>query len=225
MMTGRELASLEMTNMKIIYAPNPLRTIIELDDHEKKEFWYKLKIEEMLCQMLDAPFCMNENDKYFDLKRAREELNIDSLYKQEGETQSKIDQRIDEMCEYYIKALMDIHRGDCTCIACSCDKCYAPEIRGINTITELRKHEASKIGSAFWQGKDLPERSLSEAIEILSKPVEYPKTSIRNGYTDEQFQYHIPRWNQEQANACEWLKNYRDTFYFQRLPTNNRENK
>jgi hypothetical protein len=33
--------------MKITYTPNPLRTIVELDDHEKEIFKLKLKIDEL----------------------------------------------------------------------------------------------------------------------------------------------------------------------------------
>ena len=33
--------------MKQAYKDNPLETFIELNEKEKKEFWYKLKIKEM----------------------------------------------------------------------------------------------------------------------------------------------------------------------------------
>ena len=33
--------------MKITYNKNPLLTTVELDENEKKELWYKIKIQEM----------------------------------------------------------------------------------------------------------------------------------------------------------------------------------
>ena len=203
--------------MKITYTPNPLRTIIELDEHEKKEFLYKLKVEELIEHIHEADFQLNEGDQFYNPKRARKDLNIDSLYVQDGETKSKIDQRVDEMCEYYLKALADTHGGDCTCVACSCDKCHAEDILGIRTTAGLRAHEGSKIDGAFWRGKDQPERTLDEVIELLSGKCDYSATEeewTKKGFcTKEQFETYIPRWQQERANALEWLKNYRDKHF------------
>jgi len=47
----------------------------------------------------------------------------------------------------------------------------------------------------------------------LRKNIEYEKTEAWNMYTDEDFQYHVPRGQQERANALEWLKNYRDKYF------------
>lgn len=42
--------------MKIIWQPNPLHTIVELDEWEKKELWYKVKIDEMKSRLASAHF-------------------------------------------------------------------------------------------------------------------------------------------------------------------------
>jgi hypothetical protein len=33
--------------MKITYTPNPLETQIELDEHEKRDLWHKIRFDEM----------------------------------------------------------------------------------------------------------------------------------------------------------------------------------
>ncbi len=52
--------------------------------------------------------------------------------------------------KYLVDALKNAHCGDCTCIACSCDKCHAEELLGIHTTRGLGKHEASYVEAAFW---------------------------------------------------------------------------
>ena len=52
--------------MKITYNKNPLFTTVELDENEKKELWYKIKIKEMEELLFSAHFYLEE--KYFDLR-------------------------------------------------------------------------------------------------------------------------------------------------------------
>ena len=61
--------------MKITYNKNPLLTTVELDENEKKELWYKIKIKEMEEILFSAHFYLEE--KYFDLERAKDDLDPD----------------------------------------------------------------------------------------------------------------------------------------------------
>ncbi|KKL78971.1 hypothetical protein LCGC14_2019540 [marine sediment metagenome] len=139
--------------MKITYDENPLNTIIELDEHDTEVLWLKIKIDQMTSRLCGAHFYLTEREKYnnFDLDRARQECDPDCLYNEEGgKENSKIDQRVDEIMKYLVDALKNAHCGDCTCIACSCDKCHAEELLGIHTTRGLGKHEASYVEAAFW---------------------------------------------------------------------------
>lgn len=192
--------------MKITYNKNPLWTKIELDDHEKKELWYKIKIREMENMMFGAHFRLNEDDKYFDLEKARKQL--DPTYWCTDE-KSKLDERCDTLLDYYIGNLEYKHEGDCTCIACTCDKCSAEHLLDINTMPGLGKHSAVKIDSAF--GKD-NERTIEEALEHLKN-----YTCVRSGtwlnYPEEDFNKHIPRWQAEAKSAYEWLLKYKEQHF------------
>ena len=117
--------------MKITYHQNPLWTTVELDDHEKKELWYKIKIAEMEDLAFGAYFHLNEGDKHYDPKEARKELDPEYWCTDE---KSKLDERVDTLHAAYLNELMTSHGGDCTCFACSCMKCQSESIVGIDTI-------------------------------------------------------------------------------------------
>ncbi len=214
--------------MKIVWNENPLLTQIFLDEHEKKEFWYKIKIEEMEENIiLDAWFHLDQdgkNKEYFDLKRARSNLDPNYIYpdwndNSKKDQKSELDKRVDQLFEYYIDDLEhNSHCGDCTCVPCSCSKCHAENLLGIDTRKGLGKHEAYKIQGAFRKDKEgmyydrNNQRTISEAIEILknhdtnpTKPKDWPDMVG--------FESHIPRWNKEAVNAIEWLENYRDEHF------------
>ncbi len=135
--------------MKIIWNQNPLRTQILLDEHEKKEFWYKIKIEEMEHLLFGAHFYLIDGKDYFDIDRARQEADP-KYYMVDPPKKSGLDERVDELYQYFIGDLEDnSHCGDCTCFAASCSKCQAEHLLGIDTIKGLGKHEANKIQWAF----------------------------------------------------------------------------
>ena len=60
---------LERKKMKITYNKNPLLTTVELDENEKKELWYKIKIKEMVEILFSAHFYLEE--KYYNLQKAK----------------------------------------------------------------------------------------------------------------------------------------------------------
>ncbi len=201
--------------MKIIWNQNPLKTVIELEPLEVELLRHKLMIEEMEMAICGGWMHLNKDDKdWYDPEKARKELKHEYWYSDEYKA------RIQEMLDYYVTALKDVHGGDCTCVACSCDKCHAEGLLGINTTKGLGKHEGSKINAAFsyvdgkWHEGD---RTIDEAIALLEKDVDFSWESLpadsswKNSKWDKaQYEYHIPRWKQERVNAVAWLKNYRE---------------
>lgn len=194
--------------MKITYNKNPLWTTIELDENEKKELWYKIKIKEMEELLFEAYFHLKEG-KYYDLQRAREAVEPDYYMTGDEGDENKIDKRCDEMLNYYLAELQSNHVGDCTCVPCSCGKCHAEDILGINTIQELGKHSAYKIDAAFGKHN---ERTIDEALESLSnyRPI---KGEAWAKYSQDDFDKHIPRWIAEAKKAYDWLVAYKSKHF------------
>lgn len=183
--------------MKITYNQNPMRTTIELDEREKKEFWYKLKIEQLEWKLCGGRFYLCHEFDAYNPERAKEELT----YKE-----AELDKYVDEMCEYYIQNLLDIHCGDCTCVPASCDKCHAESLLGIDTIKGLGKHEGSKVSAAFdMKPGGVDGRSLDEAIEVLAC---YKPRAEWEGW-----EAHAERWATEAANALAWLNAYKEQHF------------
>lgn len=203
--------------MNIIWNENPLLTQIILDEHEKKEFWYKIKIKELQDEVISsAYFHLDEDKQFFDLKQARQELNPEYFYPEWNDISKKgqksaLDQRVDELYECYIGDFEhNSHCGDCTCVPMSCSKCHAEHLLGINTTKGLGKHEGSAINGAFTKlGTKFPTRdsqnSINEAITHLDQ---YIPTAAWKGA-----EAHFERWINEKINATKWLKKYRDDHF------------
>lgn len=202
--------------MKIIWNQNPLKTVIELEPLEIELLRHKLMIEEMEWAICGGWMHLDADDKdWYDPVKARDEL------KHEYWHSDKYKARIQEMLDYYVAELKGIHSGDCTCVPCSCDKCHAEGLLGLNTTKGLGNHEGSKVNAAF-SYKDADgnwcDRTIDEAIAQLEKEVDWSyealpadsawKTNSR--WDKAQYEYHIPRWKKERENALAWLKNYRE---------------
>lgn len=202
--------------MKIIYNQNPLFTQVILDEHERKEFWYKIKIEELQDLMINANFHLEEGKEFFDLKQAREDLDPKYFYPDWNDITKKgqksdLDKRVDKMFECYIADLeQNSHCGDCTCFACSCSKCHAENLLGLDTIKGLGKHEANRINSAFTpKGEKFPTRENQQTIDQAIRSLdEYVPTIAWKGA-----EAHFERWLEEGIRARKWLKQYRDEHF------------
>ena len=196
--------------MKIVYNKNPLHTQVFLDEHEKKEFWLKIKIEELEHQLFGAHFHLTEKD-FCDIERAKQESDPKYYWADDGE-KPLIDKRVDTLYNCFIENLEhNPHGGDCTCVACSCSKCQAESLLKIDTMPGLGKHEAHKIQGAFILNGETkwgsPQRSIEEAIETLSHyKCEGPPPW-------EGAEAHYPRWEAETERAHKWLINYRDLHF------------
>jgi hypothetical protein len=193
--------------MKINYNKNPLFTTIDLNETEKKELWYKIKIAEMEELLFSAAFALKEG-QYFDLEEARRSVDMDYYCTDE---KSPLDERCDILLEHFLGELQSRHVGDCTCVACSCSKCHAESFLDINTMKGLGKHSANKIDGAF--GKD-NEKTIDEAIaslanyEINPDNFKDPAWEKLGGY-----EQYIPRWKAEAVAAHDWLVKYKNEHF------------
>jgi len=190
--------------MKIIYNENPLRTVVELDENDRRILWFKIKVEELQNKLFDVHFNLTEGE-YFNLERARKDADPVAYLQEVDQEKTAIDERVDMLLEHYVQELSGVHVGDCTCQPCSCSKCRAEEILGINTLgSSPGNHELAKIDSAF--SKD---RSLSEALSYLKDhKISREKPESWKSFTQEDYESHIPRWESEQARAYEYLRDY-----------------
>jgi hypothetical protein len=191
--------------MKIIWTPNPLETVVELDGHDRAILWHRLKIERLEERMGQAHFGLNPEDREWHNKnvkpRTLDEAVMAALKLLDVES---VEDGLAEDVEFYAKELAEKHSGDCTCIPCSCLKCHAETLMGVDTIAGLGKHEALAIDGAFAEG-----RTIDQALAHLA---DYRPTKGKGWEkaTEEEFQAHVPRWVEEAKRAHAWLQKYRD---------------
>jgi len=182
--------------MNIIWNQNPLTTVVELNDSDR----------EMLVRYI-------QNERYSDILADIEMgiadgkiTSLDEVHKQAKKWEEICELNIDsDMVKTFEEELKQGHIGDCTCVPCSCLKCHAEHALGICTIAGLGNHEASKINGAFEGSK-----TIDEALWTLTKPITYEdRHSAWEKYSREDYEKHIPRWEQESYNALRWLTQYR----------------
>src|SRR6185369_3125953 len=84
------------------------------------------------------------------LDEARRWLNLSYLLDDEPGTNGKtFSESLDQHVSDYVVELAGEHSGDCVCFPCSCVKCHAESLLGVDTIPGLGKHSAYKVGAAF----------------------------------------------------------------------------
>jgi hypothetical protein len=198
--------------MKILWNPNPLLSVVELDDADKKLLWHRTKIEQLEKKIASAHFDLDA--KYGEwltsigkgrsldatVAEALRSLDYAHVCGDENRSDRTFDEYVDWLTREYVEALSLGHGGDCTCVPCSCTKCHAEMLVGVDTIAGLGKHEASYIGGAF-APKGAPARTIDEAIAHLS---DYEPKDVKDWGIP-----HVARWREEARRAHEWLIAYR----------------
>lgn len=217
--------------MKITYTENPLLTVIELDDAEKKELWYKIKIGQLEDMASEAHHLLSEREWYnTNIRRRTLEETVDEAcqildpkrwYTSEW---SKMDERVDELHAHYLLELQQEHFGDCTCVPCSCSKCHAEDLVGSNTIAGLGKHQAHHIARAFnivdADKNVIGQRILLEALDYLADHKFIARTDAESVKRWEQLggeERHIKRWNAELLEAYAWLRRYANEHFAEQV--------
>lgn len=171
--------------MKITYTPNPLRTIVELDEHEIEVLRLKLKLEQYEDMMFGAHWDLTRDEKYLaglpkpkTVEQSRQEA-IDALDPKHWCTDepSKVDKRVEELLQHYLEELRGSHLGDCTAFPMSCSKCHAESVLGIDTLKPYPgKSVLYALESNFWERLDekdaegrhkFRERSVDEVLDRL----------------------------------------------------------
>lgn len=178
--------------MKIIYDQNPLKTVVDIsdDDIAKNLLMTAIENDELESILISALVDFREG------KDHHAKNTILNWY----DKSEKFERRVAQMYAMAIEGLKDYHCGDCTCVPASCEKCYAEEKLGINTMPGLGKHEAHYIESAFKNGK-----TLDNAIEWLKQHVPH--------HDDPSYKEHVKRWKKEKEAAYIWLKEYKEQHF------------
>lgn len=190
--------------MKINWHQNPFLTTVELDERDKERILIAYQNEEYTNILCDLN--LDLNGKYN--RPALTDLEV--IKEKVGKWGEICDLKVEsEEIQDYIGYLNTTHMGDCTCVPCSCMRCFVEDMLGINTISGLGKHQANKVQGAF--GKD-GNRTIDEAIAALEKEPEYKKPDTWPDSVG--YEIHIPRWESERKTAIVWLKKYKEEYGF-----------
>jgi hypothetical protein len=154
--------------MKITYTPNPLNTIVELDEHEKREMWHTIRFNEMLDMLFTVHYELTCKEGP-DMERIKKE--VDPAYYLEEKERTGLDKRCDQLLEHFIENLqLYSHAGDCTAFPASCSKCHAEAMLGIDTIPGMSKSIGHQVYHRFnyKDGETWKERTLDEVLDLLA---------------------------------------------------------
>lgn len=189
--------------MKITYNENPLLTTVELDAQDREIFWLKLKVDELGGRLFGVHFSLT-CEPHVDLEEAKRKADPKYYYDEGDGEKTAIDKRVDRLLESFTEELLGSHCGDCTSVACSCIKCIAEDILGIDTVKHFHGRVLHLIGGAFGKG-----RSIGEALDYLENhKIDRQKPESWRNSTQEEYERHIPGWEEKQRKAYEGLRQY-----------------
>lgn len=211
--------------MIVIWTPNPLKSVVTLNDDEKKLLWHRVKVEELEERIVSADGYLdpkrrewsNKHIKELTLEKgveiAHDYLDASYILNDEERNGKKFDATIDDKVKDVLGYLTEPHEGDCTCFPCSCSKCYAEHLIEFDTTPGLGKHPGHYIWSAFHpRTKDGPEPTIQEALEYL-RDYKPKKTDVWKDYTDEQWQKLVEGWTADAKRAHDWLLKYQQLHF------------
>jgi hypothetical protein len=198
--------------MKIIWNPNPLATVVELDDFDKKLLWHRVKLAQLVETIGEAYFSLDPDHQEWCRTALKERCPTDFVADARGHLDyayicgdrerngQSFDAYVSELTDVYAAELASVHCGDCTCVACSCTKCRAEALVEVDTIPGLGKHEASYIGR-FFDPNGQPQPTIDE---VLAKLADYEPKDVQEWGLP-----HVDRWREEARCAHEWLVSYK----------------
>lgn len=162
---------------------NPLKSHFELNDDQKAAFKFAVRAEELLECVFSAEYHLEKGD----LERGLKEVK----YATDDDFESRMDARAEDRLSW----LKEPHAGDCTCFPCSCIRCHAEGILGLDSTPGLDKYMGHEIFRAFQKYE-----SINEVLTFLEK--------LHEGTHE-----HVDRWNATRQRTLEWLKEYKNKYF------------
>lgn len=204
--------------MKITYTPNPLNTIIELDELDEERLKGKILRETLQDRLFHAYYSLQQqNIDWYNRVVAEDgakkplktldgviqelfehDLNPEYYLGNEDNTPTKLDLRVKELFDHYVEELKLGHIGDCTCVPCSCSKCHAEAYLGVNTIPGLSKHMGNYLDRLF---RKHGEENINGVLDELKNY----EPEVTPG-----FEAHVPRWKKQADETYIWLLRYKE---------------
>jgi hypothetical protein len=183
--------------MKVLWNKNPVYTNTICDELDKLIIAREIVKEKAIFGLIGAQHYLKENDIANALKTITQYL--DWLY----------DDKIDEKVNFYVECLAtERHGGDCMCWPCTCYLCRAESMLGFSSIEEFSKHSLYKIESAF----ATEDTTFAEAFEYLENY--NPPMNPKAGWdSEEEYLFHMPRWQKEAKKAAAELRIYKDKHF------------
>ena len=205
--------------MQIIWNQNPLATVIELDEFDKRLLRLRIEVDYLTNRIMEAHYDLNPPDREWHNEHiksrtldeavvaALQVLGAPFVLGEEKRAGHTFIEYLEKRLTDSVEALAGAHCGDCTCVACPCDKCRAESLVGTDTTSGLDKHAGSCVSGAFASRPDGGTPSLEDAIESLRnyRPTKGPAW---DKFSEEEFQAYVPRWTEEAARARGWLIAY-----------------
>jgi hypothetical protein len=191
----------KVPGVKVTLTPNPLNAKIEMTESAKREFallTWMTNLFENYCftsRFYLDPRCgknvdgvyvpdpPNYEEAKFWMKRAEE------IWFGEDGNQDVTVERImqDDHVKYMLDALEYEHSGDCTCVACSCERCHAEDVLGINTLPSS-KHVNYRLRNMWFEEYATPEQ----------------KESVRKRKEEFAKKYPPKPWTPDEATKQRW---------------------
>lgn len=174
--------------MNIVWNENPLKSVIELTEEDKKVFLLKLRLFKLKGNIIAA---------YMELTRQAPniKLAIHHLHFNDNYT--------DDDFKIYFDSLSEEHLGDCVCQPCSCLKCFVEELLEIDTLGPgFTKNIGNHISSAFEK-----DRNLDDAIDYLKNYS--PEKNLGEAWNGKDASPYFERWSREAALAYDYLVKYK----------------
>lgn len=185
--------------MKITYNSNPFATTVELDDTDRKYLSLAIQLEAALSSINSYRVLDTTKDNQREYQRQHiERMNTIAF----GTTST------DAELKEYEEALLDVHTGDCVQCPCTCRKCLAEQMLGIDTLQGLSDPAiAGYLFFCFVEAGRIVDRNVSEVFDFLNTPNQQKPDSWAN-YTQEEYEKHIPTFESHRLAALAWYTAY-----------------
>lgn len=210
----------KIPGVKVTIMPDPLNAKVELTEAAKREFAWRMIMEDVFGNTIYSAYhdLDPKNKSFFDSLKRQKNPQQDAFRKLEsyvkmwfGEDETDGDDGVgDKLFErlkdwshvnFSIEELNMPHAGDCTAVACSCSRCQAESVLGINTLLS-GKHVNYRLAGMYFEetatqeAKDEAARKKQEFAEKYPSPMSAVDREAM-------IKAHQPRWDREAATAKE----------------------